>query len=73
MSGDNVQKQLVLCNLKGAYIKFKETRPDISFSKSSELRPKWCVLAGAYGTHTTCVCTIHQNMKLMMQVKQRCS
>jgi hypothetical protein len=63
---DEVQKQLVLCNLKEAYIQFKETHPDIaiSFSTFSELRPKWCVLAGAYATHTTCVCTIYHNMKL---------
>jgi hypothetical protein len=62
------QKQFVLCNLKEAYIKFKDTHPDISikFSKFSELRPKWCVLAGAHGTHTP------QNMKLMMQVIDSC-
>jgi hypothetical protein len=60
----------VLCNLKEAYVKFKETHPDmaVSFSKFSERRPKWCVVAGAYGTNTTCACTIHHNMKLMMQV-----
>jgi hypothetical protein len=67
------QKQFVLCSLKEAYIKFKETHPDIaiSFSKFSELRPEWCVLAGVHGTHTTYECTIHQNMKLMMQVIDR--
>ena len=36
------------------------------FSKFAELRPKHCVLAGASGTHSVCVCTIHQNVKLMM-------
>jgi hypothetical protein len=47
----------MLCYLKEADIKFKETCPDIviNFSKFSELRPKWCVLAGAHGTHITCV------------------
>jgi hypothetical protein len=62
------QKQLVLCNLK-AHIKFKETQSHIaiSVSKFSELRPNWCDLAGAHGTHTP------QNMKLMMQVIERCS
>ena len=25
-----------------------------------------CVLAGASGTHCVCVCTIHQNVKLML-------
>jgi hypothetical protein len=47
----------MLCNLKEAYIKFRETHPDIavSFSKCSGLleRPKWCFLFGAYGTHIT--------------------
>ena len=38
----------------------------IGFSKFVDLRPKHCVLAGASGTHSVCVCTIHQNVKLMM-------
>ncbi|XP_074109255.1 uncharacterized protein LOC141534013 [Cotesia typhae] len=38
----------------------------IGFSKFASLRPKHCVLAGASGTHAICVCTIHQNVKLMM-------
>jgi hypothetical protein len=47
----------VLCYLKEADIKCKETHPDIaiSFSKFFELRPRWSVLLGAHGTHTTCV------------------
>ena len=32
-----------------------------------DLRPKWCVMVGASGTHSVCVCTIHQNVKLMLQ------
>jgi hypothetical protein len=43
LGGEKVQKQkkLVLCNLKEAYIKFKEIHPGtaISFPKISELRP----------------------------------
>ena len=64
----HVQKRLVLSNLKEAYLLFKEKFPDdkIGFSKFAELRPKHCVLAGASGTHSVCVCTIHQNVKLMM-------
>ena len=27
---------------------------------------KHCILAGASGIHAVCVCTIHQNVKLMM-------
>lgn len=64
----HVQKRLVLNNLKEAYQLFKDKFPDekIGFSTFAELRPKQCVLAGASGTHTVCVCTIHQNVKLMM-------
>ena len=56
------QKRLVLCNLR------EECHPDkkIGFTKFSQLRPKECVLAGASGTHSVCVCTVHQNVKLMM-------
>ena len=58
----------MLCNLKEAYKQFKTLHPDIKvgFSKFAELRPKECVLAGATGTHSVCVCAIHQNVKLMM-------
>ena len=51
---------------------FKEKFPNhkIGFSKFAELRPKHCVLAGASGTHSVCVCTIHQNVKLMSLVPE---
>ena len=64
----HVQKRLVLNNMKEAYQLFKEKYPTekIGFSKFAELRPKYCVLAGASGTHSVCVCTIHQNVKLMI-------
>ena len=63
----HVQKRLVLSNLKEVYQMFKDAFPGqkIGFSKFAELRPPHCVLAGASGTHTVCVCTIHQNVKLM--------
>ena len=62
-----VQKRLVLSNLKEVYHAFKDTFPSfkIGFSKFAELRPPHCVLAGASGTPSVCVCTIHQNVKLM--------
>jgi hypothetical protein len=65
----HIQKRLVLCNLKEAFESFKESYPlhKIGFSTFAELRPKECVLAGASGTHAVCVCTIHQNLKLMFQ------
>ena len=63
-----VQKKLVLSNLKETYRQFKDRYPEtkIGFSKFSSLRPRECVLAGASGIHSVCVCTIHNNVKLMM-------
>ena len=43
----------------------------MGFSKFAELSPKECVLAGATGTHSVCVCMIHQNVKLMMMAGGR--
>lgn len=62
------QKQLILCNLKELYSKFKSVHPSlcIGFSKFAQLRPKWCILAGPKGTHNVCVCMSHQNVKLMV-------
>lgn len=62
------QKHLILCNLREAYELFKSKNPSIKvgFSKFAELRPKECILVGGAGTHTVCVCTVHQNMKLML-------
>ena len=50
------------------YVQFKECHPllKIDISKFCELRPKWCVTVGARGSHSVCVCTIHQNPKLML-------
>ena len=60
------QKRLILCNLKEAYKQFKAKHPGtkLGFSTFVMLRPKECILAGASGTHTVCVCTLHQNTKL---------
>lgn len=65
---EHVQKRLILGNLKEIYDLFKteNSQEKIGFSKFAELRPKNCVLAGGSGTHTVCVCTIHQNVKLML-------
>ena len=67
-SKKHVQKRLLLCNLKELYSAFKQRHADvkIGFSKFCSLRPKWCVLAGAAGTHSVCVCTYHQNTKLLV-------
>lgn len=62
------QKHLLLCNLNELFVKFKETFPQIKIGRSKfcELRPKWCIIAGASGTHSVCVCSYHQNVKLMI-------
>ncbi|KAJ8017733.1 hypothetical protein HOLleu_44652 [Holothuria leucospilota] len=70
-NGDSVkhQKRLVLSNLKELYAAWNEAHPDkkVGFSTFATLRPKWCVLAGASGTHSVCVCKYHQNPKLMVE------
>ena len=62
------QKYPVLCNQKEAFQRYKDKFPDkkIGFSKFASLRPKECVLVVASGTHSVCVGTIHQNMKLVI-------
>jgi len=59
---------LILSNLKEVYQQFKKNYPieKIGFSKFAELCPRHCVLARSSGTHAVCLCTIHQNVKLMM-------
>ena len=64
-----LQKRLLLSNMAEAYRKFKDDHPEdkVGFTKFTELRPKNVVLAGASGTHSVCVHTIHQNVKLMFE------
>lgn len=64
-----MQKLLLLMNLKELYAEFTKLNPDkkVGFSKFASLRPKQCVLAGSSGTHSVCVCVIHQNFKLMCE------
>ena len=54
------QKRLILVQLKELYLEYK-----IGFSKFCELRPKWCITVNSSGTHSVCVCSYHQNTKLM--------
>ena len=64
----HVQKRLLLCDLKEIYASFKISNPHIKvgFSKFCQLRPKWCISVGCSGGHSVCVCTIHQNVVLML-------
>lgn len=67
-----MQKRLILNNLRELFSCFKWENPNvkIGFSKFCTLRPKWCVLAGAGGTHSVCVCSLHQNVKLLLDAAQ---
>ena len=62
------QKRLLLFKLEEMYKFFKEKHNDmkISFSKFCKLRPKWCILVGAKGTHTVCICLQHEIAKLLL-------
>lgn len=64
----HIQKQLLLCNIDELYQRFKDEYPNIKvgLTKFFTLRPKQCILAGDSGTHMVCVCTYHQNVKLML-------
>ena len=55
-----------LCNLSELYSAFKEKHFDLKVAsmKFASLTPKWCLVAGAAGTHSLGVCTAHQNVKL---------
>ena len=65
---ERIQKRLILCTLKEAYLKFKEeNQVSVGFSKFCEFRPKNVVLPGDSGAHSVCVCTIHQDEKLMLE------
>ena len=64
----HMQKRFLLVNLKELCSSFlkEHANTKIGFSKFCQLRPKWCVLMGASGTHYVSVCTYHQNMKLIL-------
>lgn len=68
---EHQQKRRLLGNLRELYQAFKERNPGlgVGFSKFAMLRPECCVFAGPTGTHTVCVCPIHQNFKLMLMSK----
>ncbi|PSN43647.1 hypothetical protein C0J52_16667 [Blattella germanica] len=67
------QKSLLLANLKELYKEFKKRNPShkVGFSSFASLRPKYCVLSGTPGTHNVCVCTICENLKLMVICLQK--
>ena len=62
------QKRLILSNLNKLYANFKSkyVSTSIGFWKCCELQPEGCVLSRSSGTHSMCICTYHQNMKLLL-------
>lgn len=70
-SKEVLQKKLLLKNLNEIYQCFKEANPSIKIglSKFCELRPPQCQSAGDAGTHTVCVCSLHENMNLLLAGK----
>ena len=64
----HIRKRLGLNNLREVYQLFKDrvSTETVGFSKCADPQPNPCILAGASATHPLCVCTIHQNVKLMM-------
>jgi hypothetical protein len=64
----HVQKRMILGNLREMHQSFKSKYPsvNIGFAKFAELRPRNCIIAASSGTHSVCVCTAHQNVKLMI-------
>ena len=66
-----MSKRLILGNIKELYAAFKARHPDakIGFSTFAALRPKWCIPVGPKGSHIVCVCTHHENVKLLLDVE----
>ena len=67
-----VQKYLLLFTLKELYTALKEEHKNtkLGFSKFCALRPKWCISTGSSCTHKVCVCTIHQNVVLLLHAAE---
>ena len=61
------QKRLLLLNLKELHLEFmNRTGIKIGLSKFCSLRPPWCLTVDSAGSHSVCVCEVHQNLKLMV-------
>ena len=67
------QKRLMLYSIKELFNCFVTKYPEAKTKLTSfySLKPKWCVQAGKSGTHTVCVCAIHQNVVLLCDAINR--
>ena len=63
MVTNSINKRLYLCHLTELYSIFWEKFPnsEVGFTKFCALCPKWCKTIGSSGSHSVCVCAIHQN------------
>ncbi|KAK3929167.1 ARL14 effector protein [Frankliniella fusca] len=63
------QVHLLMANIRHVHEEFLKNHPDmqLSLSKFASVRPKECYLASKSGMHNVCVCTIHENPKLMFK------
>ena len=61
------QKRLMLCSIKELFNCFVTKYPEAKIKLTSfySLEPKWCIQPRRSGTHTVCVCAIHQNVVLL--------
>ncbi|KAK3912458.1 ARL14 effector protein [Frankliniella fusca] len=68
-NGERVRKQkhLLMGNISEVHEEFQKLHPEIKISRSkfAAIRPKECCLASNAGMHNVCVCSIHENPKLM--------
>ena len=46
--------------------KLRYSTVKIGFSKFCTIRPKWCIMVDSSGSHSVCICAIHQNVKLLI-------
>ena len=65
---EHIQKRLPFHNLNELYILYKNENEYVNFgfTKFTEMRPQYCVLAESSGTHNVCVYEHHENVKLML-------
>ena len=59
---EHIQKRLLLGNLNELYNLYNKENEyvNMGFTKFTELRSPYCVLAGSSGTHNVCVCGHHE-------------
>ena len=60
-------KRLLLCTVKELYNHFmsKYSEAKIKLTSFYSSKPKWCIQPRKSGTHSVCVCAIHQNVVLL--------